>query len=262
MANWGWVTQTRDPLKKVENLLRFFAVTNFNNIIEEVKLQGAFRISTKYQYSFPAIVSWVRKGAVDAERITTESFDEKKLKELLPNLRSMTLLSTPSELMPRLREELAKCGIALVVTQSLKKAPISASTRWISPDKAIIQMSLRWAWTDIFWFSLFHEIGHILLDNKKDFNVDLLNEKIDSEREKQIDTFVANMLIPPQRYKELIAEIDAVGSFDGIYDLVKSFAKRIGIHPGIIVGRLQHDKKIRQDMNITRVRFMWKKRNS
>lgn len=258
MAKWGWVVQTKDSLKKVENLLKYFAVTNFDNIVEEVKLQGAFRISTKHQHSLPAIVAWIRKGAIDAEQITTEPFDEKKLKAFLPQLRAMTLEDNPSELMPRLTAEFSKFGIALVVTPSLKNAPISASTRWVSPEKAIIQMSIRWSWTDIFWFSLFHEVGHILLDNKKDFNVDLQKNRIDGDKEKKIDAFAADTLIPPEEYKKLIKKLDERGSYAGIYDFIKSFAKHVGVHPGIVVGRLQHEGKMPQFMNGTRVRFHWK----
>ncbi len=259
MSKWGWIPVTRDSSKRVDNLLRYFGVTNFENIVEEIKLQGAFRISDKHRYSMPAIVSWVRKGTIDAESIQTESFDERKLKELIPILRKMTHVDDPNTLLQQLREEFAKCGIAFVVTQSLTNAPISGLTRWISPDKALIQMSLRWAWTDIFWFTLFHEVGHVLLDNKKDFNIDLISRKIDGDRESEKDKFAADTLIPQQEYEKLVAKIHSNGNLAGIYDLVRSFAKYVDIHPGIVVGRLQHDKLMPPNMNGLRIRFMWKK---
>lgn len=255
MMEWGWLPETSDMGERVANLLRYFGVTNFNNIVEETKLQGAFRISAKSEYSMPAIVSWVRKGSIDAERISTESFDAKKLKEIIPTLRKLTHIEDPQELLLRLQSELSACGVAFTVTPSLKKAPISGVTRWISPDKALIQMSLRWHWADIFWFSFFHEIGHILLDNKKDFNVDLVKRGVDGDKEQEKDVFAANTLIPPEEYKKLLQKV--TNRSTNVYNLVKSFAEHVDIHPGIVIGRLQHSGVIPRSMNGLRIRFQW-----
>jgi HTH-type transcriptional regulator/antitoxin HigA len=256
MAGWGWVPQTKNPLKKVQNLLKFFGVTNFENIVEETKLQGAFRISEKHKYSLPAIVSWVRKGSVDAESIQVEDFDEAKVKDALPVLRSMTNNDEPNKLIPEIQELLRKCGIAFVVTPSIKNAPISGVTRWVTPNKALIHMSLRWGWSDIFWFSLFHEIGHILLDNKKDFNIDLVNKTIDGVQEHEKDVFAANTLIPQEKYAAFASKFS---TSQNQYELIKTFARGVNVHPGIVVGRLQHDGRLAPNMNGLRVRFAWKK---
>jgi hypothetical protein len=148
--------------------------------------------------------------------------------------------------------------VAFTVTQSLTNAPISGATRWISPDKVLIQMSLRWHWVDIFWFSFFHELGHILLDNKKEFNIDLVNNKIDGDREKEKDLFAANLLIPPEEYQKLLSRIKARGNLLGISEMIKSFATHVDIHPGIVVGRLQHEGILPRNMNTMRIRFLWK----
>ncbi len=257
MVNNDWLEKTTNPIKKVQNLLSFFGVTNFDNIIEETKLEGAFRISEKHKYSMPAIVSWLRKGSIDGERISTEPFDHKKVKELVPKLREMTLVNEPNELMHKLRDEFKKCGVAFVVTKSLKNAPICGATRWIGQDKALVQMSLRWSWVDIFWFSLFHELGHIIKDNKKEFNVDFVKNKVGNQNEKEKDEFARDSLIPPEQYQELEKNITNVSSIGNINVIVKSFAKNIGIHPGIVIGRLQHEKKISPNINSLRIRYSW-----
>ncbi|HEY4500112.1 MAG TPA: HigA family addiction module antitoxin [Candidatus Paceibacterota bacterium] len=256
MVRYGWIEDASNSLRQVEHLLKYFGVTNFGNIIEESKLKSAFRISEKYQYSLPAVVSWLRKGSIDGEQIATESFDKNQVLKLLPRLREMTLITNPNELMRKLEEEFKKCGIAFVVTRSLKSAPINGATRWISPNKALIQISIRWKWADIFWFSLFHELGHILLDKKKDFNVDLVNSKIDSASEKEKDQFARDQLISQESYQKLIDSIKAVNNFSS-YQLIENFALQSGIHPGIVVGRLQYDGVIPNSMNKLRIRFSW-----
>lgn len=258
MVKNGWIENTSILTKRVEYLLRFFGVTNFENIIEEDKLQSAFRISSKHQYSMPAIVSWLRKGSIDGERIVTNPFDEKKIRELIPELRKMTLIEDPNELMKGLTDKLGECGVAFVITKNLKNAPINGATRWISPEKALIQMSIRLGWVDIFWFSLFHELGHILLDNKKNFNIDLVKNKIDGASEEKINIFASDTLIQPEKYKELKEKILNIRNISDIYVLVKSFAEEIEIHPGIVIGRLQHDGLVPLNMNKLRMRYSWK----
>lgn len=257
MVNNGWLEATNNLTKRVEYLLNYFGVTNFENIIEEAKLQGAFRITSKKQFSMPAIISWLRKGSIDGERIFTEPFDNKKIEAIIPKLREMTLIENPNELMKCLQEEFKICGIAFVVTKNLKNAPICGATRWISPEKALIQMSIRLKWVDIFWFSLFHELGHIVMDNKKNFNVDFVKNKIDDSREKEIDIFASDSLIPSEKYKELEQKINNLKNISDVYPVIKLFSKEIGVHPGIVVGRLQHEKKIPVNMNMLRMRYSW-----
>ena len=169
----------------------------------------------------------------------------------------MTLIEEPNELMSKLREEFKACGIAFVITKKLTNAPINGATRWVSPEKALIQMSIRWKWVDIFWFSLFHELGHILIDNKKDFNVDLIKNKIDDHKEKEIDIFARDSLIPLEKYIQLEKKVSDLRNMAEIYNIVVLFAKEIGVHPGIVIGRLQHEKKVPLNMNRLRMRYDW-----
>lgn len=258
MVKNGWLESTTNPITRVKQLLSFFSVTDFDNIVEEAKLKSAFRISTKSKVSIPAVITWLRKGSMDGEHILTQSFDVSKVRELIPQLRSMTLIEDPNVLMKKLKEELSKCGIAFVITKNLTGAPINGATRWIGPDKALIQMSIRWHWADIFWFSLFHELGHIILDNKKDFNVDFANNHIDKDSEFEKDKFARDNLIPPNKYQEFLKKFENIPSYQHP-ELIRAFAKHIEIHPGVVVGRLQHEGKLPYTANAMRVRFSWAK---
>ncbi len=253
MAQWNWVPKTKDRLEKTKHLLNYFGVTSLHHTIESKKAEAVlYRISKKKNYSVPAVTAWLRKGAIDAQSIETKPFDSKKLKELASDIRSMTT-EKPDSFHPRLVEKLADAGIAFTVTPNLKNAPVNGASRWLSPSKALIQLSIRHRYNDIFWFSLFHELAHVLHHSKKEINIDMSNLAREDEDERLADEFAANTLIPEKEYVEFVGR----KSFD--YSAVRSFAKTIGVHPGIVVGRLQHDNHIApSNLNGLRDKFIWK----
>ena len=110
-------------------------------------------------------------------------------------------------------------------------------------DRVILGMTIRGKSADIFWFSLFHEIGHILLHSKKDIFIDLETGSRDCHKELEADEFAASMLIPESDYAEFIS--------NGLFNVtsVKAFSERIGIHPCIVVGRLQREGLVRYNDN-------------
>ncbi len=254
MTAYDWVPRTSNPRERVSNLLSYFAVTDFKNIIEK----GAFRISTKHAYSIPAITSWLRKGSIDGSKIGTASFDKAKLKSSLSALRLLTKESDPNKMMKEIEALLSSCGVAFVVTKSLKHAPINGATRWLNPDKALLQLSLRYKYADIFWFSLFHEIGHIIYENKKDFNIDLVNNSVEPEKEEKADRFACDQLIEPEAYKQLTEYLkrNRLSGAD-MYRVISRFSEKVDIHPGIVSGRLQHEKILAPNMNRLRIKFEW-----
>ena len=256
MAKYKWVPFTSSPKERVSNLLSFFAVTDFKNIIEK----GAFRISAKHTYSMPAITSWLRKGSIDSMKIETSGFSETKLRSSLSALRLLTKEPDPNKMMREIELILASCGIAFVLTQSLKNAPINGATRWLNPNKALLQLSLRYKYADIFWFSLFHEIGHILFENKKDFNIDLVNNSVEPEKESKADKFACDELIPPEMFERFVAFLknNPISRAD-LYKAISKFSEKVNIHPGIVSGRLQHDHDdiLPRNMNKLRIRLEW-----
>ena len=106
------------------------------------------------------------------------------------------------------------------------------AARWLTSDRGLIQLSIRGKWSDIFWFSFFHEAKHILDQTKRSIFLSGRNKKSFEERE--ADRFAGNFLIPPER----AVELRSLRSLDE----AQRFARSIGVHPGIVVGRLQHEK--------------------
>lgn len=251
MAKWQWVPKELDKIKQVSYLHSYFGVTSLQNIIEMNKLEPVmYRISSKRKYSLPAISAWLRKGVIDSQGIETLSFDSHKLRSFLFEIRNLVTADLDT-FKSRIKEILNECGVAFVVTPNLTNTPINGASRWLDSDKALIQLSIRNKYCDIFWFSLFHEIGHLLMHGKKDININLSSD-INKDKEEEADEFAKNILIPPSAYQEFIQR----GRFD-ISDL-KRFAKDINISVGVVIGRLQYDKHIPiEKMNFYKQKFQW-----
>ena len=115
-------------------------------------------------------------------------------------------------------------------------------------------MTFRYKWADVFWFSFFHELGHIFLHNRQAVILEgnTGDEAFDNQ-EAEANRFAADTLIPPMLYEEFVKK-------RRFYPVdIESFASQLGISPGIVVGRLQNDKYLdRAWHNRLRTRFEWK----
>lgn len=248
LVNAGEIESLTKPEKKVRELQEFFGVTSLHRVFELNRYQAVFRCGKAGEQSPEAVAAWLRLGERRAHRTECRPHNEKRLRGLLENLRSLTL-KQPGEFRPRLREMMAECGVALVICPHFPKTKAQGATFWLGRDKAVLMITNRGKWADIFWFSLFHEIGHILLHGKK---ATILELDGDSQREEEANRFAADVLIPPRMWKEFLIQ----GNF--YKDSVKRFAEKAGIHPGIVVGRLQKEKVIKpQWLNDLRERVDW-----
>jgi HTH-type transcriptional regulator / antitoxin HigA len=131
--------------------------------------------------------------------------------------------------------------VALVFVPHLKKTGAHGATRWIG-RRAVVQLSVRFGWADIFWFTLFHEISHLLLHGRRGVFINFLKDQRD-KYEREADAYAGDVLIPPALYAKFLARCGRY-RFVPQSDVVE-FAAGIGIHPGIVVGRLHHDNRLK-----------------
>lgn len=250
MAGLGWVEKTRDALRRVRELRRFFGVASLHNLGGVKAYAPAFRQARKPKCCPEAVAAWLRGGEMEAKRIDTAKYDATRLRDALDGIRALSR-SHPQVFLPRLRDVLASCGVAFVLLPHLPKTYLNGATFWLA-EKAVVMMSIRGSWADIFWFSLFHEIGHVLLHDKR--HVFLEDHKEDPEWKKQeteADTFAQETLIPPAPFRRFLEH----GDFS--VDAISEFSNSIQIAPGIVVGRLQHDEVLAPNRNTLRERYKW-----
>jgi HTH-type transcriptional regulator / antitoxin HigA len=236
MANLGWVPNTSDSTDRVRYLLGFFGVASLSNL----SAVAAWRKSDLLTADECALAAWLRKGEIDAQEIDVQEFDPEGLEAALSAIRGFTR-EHPSQFGPKLKTLLANLGVALVLVPHLKRTGAQGATRWMG-SKAVVQLSARYAWADIFWFTLFHELSHLLLHGRRGIFINFVgNQRAKYERE--ADAFARDVLIPRTLYAKLLAKYES-GGFIPAND-VAEFAAQIGVHPGIVVGRLHHDKRLR-----------------
>lgn len=253
LAELGLIAKKTKPAEKVAELQRFFGVTSLRNIPGLRRYQAAFRAGRRKR-SPEALAAWLRIGEVKGQKTVCAPFDANKLEKMLSELRSLTL-QPPQQFEPELHKRLAEAGVALVLAPHLPKTCVHGATFWLGRDKVVLMLTLRGSWADIFWFSLFHELGHILLHLSKQ-DVILESDEVESANqayEREADQFAADTLIPPDAYKNFVES----GAF--YRGNLESFASQAGIDAGIVVGRLQHESHIKNSWhNQLRSRYGWK----
>jgi Zn-dependent peptidase ImmA (M78 family) len=240
MKKFGWLPDTREKHVLFDRLLKFFSVASTDEweriyIAKEVSV--AFRVSLAHTQSPHAISVWLRRGEIQAKEIEIAEFDKKKFKEAIVEIKELAFLM-PDDFTLQLQNICAKCGVAVVFTQNLPKAPISGATRWFH-NKPIIQLSGRFRTNDHFWFTFFHEAAHIILHGKKDiFLENVEGTESDQEKEEEAHSFAAKILLTENELQEII---DAAPFTE---EMISEFSKKFRTPAGVIIGRLQHLKLI------------------
>lgn len=196
-----------------------------------------------------AVAAWLKQGERQARGVATRPYSAATFREALKGIRSLTRLSAaefPSELV----EQCAQSVVVVPFVPEITGSRVCGATRWLTPNRAVIQLSLRYKTDDHLWFSFFHEAGHILLHPKKAVFLEGLQPE--DAQEDQVDRFARDALIAPEDYRRFTAE--AYFSKDA----VEAFADKVGISPGVVAGRLQHDGLLPYShRNGLKRRFQW-----
>lgn len=227
--------------EQVEDEALVTAVLQFFGVAHQEQWQSprvSYRKSQKLQSDDFALAAWLRIGEIEARAVDCQPFDAERFRDVLEEARSLTRLS-PEDWHDKLVSSCAEAGVAVVIVEHLHGAKANGATRWLSPTKALVQLSLRYKWEDIFWFTFFHEAGHVLLHRKKQIFVEPKKRPKDAamdpellQLEQEADRFAARLLIPPP-FERRLKGLDLAD--------IPTFAKRLGIAPAIVVGRLQHE---------------------
>ena len=223
----------------VEHCLRFFGIASPGEWqAHYAGMEFSFRRSQTLSADVGAVSAWLRLGEQTAERLELPKYNKRKFELALEQIRSMTLLK-PDEFIPQMKALLTQAGVCLALVPAIPKARVSGVARWLNPSKPLIQLSLYGKTNDKFWFTFFHEAAHLLLHAEagKGKQAIFLDDpgagRSDNEQEHEANLWAAHYLIPVQYEPELRLLKSRAD--------ILSFAKKTQIHPGIVVGRLQHE---------------------
>lgn len=239
LKKMGLLPNTRKKEELVEPLLKFFRVASpkeWSEIYEDASL--AFKIELRHTTEPKAISSWLRIGELQTESIVLKEFDKTKLTYALSEIQIL-MYEKPENWLEKLQQICADFGVALVYTACISKAPIYGASRWIKNKTVpMIQLTDRQKDYNAFWFTFFHELGHIRYHNKTDFFINGVDDiQFDEMKEKQADEFAANMLLNSNERNEILNHL----SFNrkNVLDL----SHRLRKHPSIIVSQIQRENK-------------------
>ena len=239
LINLQWLPQCNSPSEQLRALLNFFGVAG----IKEWKTlwtapEVAYLKSTAFEANPMAAAAWLRQGERVAQQIRTEPYNQEAFVKALYEIRRLTTCDA-DVFVPRATDLCRSAGVALVFVPELPATRAYGATRWLTPSKAILQLSLRGKTDDFLWFTFFHETAHILKHGKRDVFIEAPDGAADQEtrrKEQEADTFASDFLIP----KHALNAFRQQGRFTT--QTIQRFAAELGIAPSIVVGRLQHEE--------------------
>ena len=212
----------------VRQLLSLFGVASVD-ALRTTWSEGsvAYRRAVVTREDAPAVATWLALGERAAEHRDLAEFDKGALKAMLPGLRALSG-ADPATYVAECVNSLAQVGVALCFVPPMPGLGVYGATRWVQ-GRPIVQLSLRYKTDDQLWFTLFHEIGHILLHGES--GLYLTDDA--SIAEEEADRFASDELIPPRFAMRLPRRRDITA--------IRLLAEELGIAPGIVLGRVQHE---------------------
>ena len=218
-------------------LRNFLRVSNLK-AIPEISYNAAYRAQVNNNVRVDQYVLYAWKCICEryGSKVNVKrSLDIEALKDNMDKIKSLMFLGI-NEIKNKLTDLLAECGIAFKIVPHFRGAPVQGFITELENERLMLCLTLRQKRADIFWFTLFHEIGHIL---NGDANLKFIDfDSIKNEAEEAADHFARNSLINPEEYREFLIE--------GDYSLpaINRFAESQGIRPYIVIGRLQNEGEL------------------
>ena len=234
----GYIKSSKIGSNMASEFLKFYGVVNptqWESVYVNHYASTNFRKSESHQSVLGSMAAWLRLGEIEMQRLSLPQYNKDGFKKVLEEIRNL-IVDYPEDFPRQLQNLCLNAGVGLIYTICLPKAPISGATRWIG-NNPLIQLTDRYKTNDHFWFTFYHEVGHIMLHGKKDvFIENFEGYQLDIKKEEEADNFASKWLLPEEFISDLPEEIT-------IKD-VKKVAIKYKTHAAIVIGRLYHLKKV------------------
>lgn len=227
---WIQATDSIDDLER--QICNFFGISSLD---ETLQLAVNFRCSEHREPEETSRITWVKRVENLAKQQTVASFEREKIEIAIPEILACAKQVESIVRIPRL---LADLGVHFLIVPHLSKTYLDGAALYLNSNP-VIALTLRYDRIDSFWFTLMHELAHIVLGHQGAYldNLDALEE---NEEEKEANEKAANWLINSQTLNEFI--ISSKKAFS--CETIEEFAQNQNRHPGIILGRLHYDKLV------------------
>ncbi|MBP7037376.1 MAG: HigA family addiction module antidote protein [Bacteroidales bacterium] len=236
MKKLNWISYDNNILSKADSLFSFFEISSRNSFYKyyfERAYETAYRASNNSNTNPYAVSAWLKQGEKQAEKIEAPEYNSKVFKDVLLEVKTL-MAEQPENYFKKLQSFCLDAGVKVVYTPSLPQTHLHGSTRWIN-DTPLIQLTNLYNRNDIFWFTFFHEAGHIIKHGKKGLFVEgLKHSEKDTEKEKEADDFAVKYTLSVEQEAEILESMPLSKN-----EIVE-YAKKFNTHPAMIVGRFAH----------------------
>ena len=247
--NMGIMTKTKNIISQIIELRNICKVNNLTYINNLVTSQVAFRKSQTIETNVYVLYVWLRICELIAEKSNiVNEYNTEKLTANINNIKKCMFLEI-NKAIEELKRIFAECGITFQVVKNFKGAPVQGFIKKIN-NRIILSMTIRRSFADEFWFTLFHEIGHLLNgDIVSTQFIDYADSK--SDMEDKADKFASNTLINEEDYNQFIEKSELTEK-----EIIE-FARTQEVQPFIVVGRIQKEKNDFKFCYRLKTRYKW-----
>jgi len=182
--------------------------------------------------------NYLKTWVVLAKKLATSksagTYNQDKLIEFAKTIRSF---SSDVSGIKKVIEQLNKLGVRVIFLPHFSKTRVDGAACWLDDKSPLIIMSLRYERIDNFYFTLLHEIGHIVLHSSSDSSpcfIDDIHSPSKDDKEKAANKFaVINLglegVVPSLKFIDITPQI------------LNKKSEELGIHPSLLIGHLQYE---------------------
>ena len=236
-TSWKWLDEEANPAATVLDLRKIFGISNLLNT-SKISYAAAYRAQNKNKNVDPYVLfAWQRMCELLAKNIEiADEVDTEKLRQMIPDIKKVMFMRT-NQIQKSLSAIFSECGIAFKIVPNFTGAPVQGFIKRTEDGTLILCMTLRQKFADIFWFTLFHEIAHILNGDTKQEFIDF--DSVSGDMEAKADSMASELLIDSKAYKLFVSSEGYKKSSE-----IERFAETQNVKGYIVEGRLMKDEII------------------
>jgi HTH-type transcriptional regulator / antitoxin HigA len=241
MIKRGWLNNTEVDLLESE-LKRFLKIDNDNEVRH---IQHAARKTNVGEDPTAPQFAWLHRVVQIAESMPCKAYSEQALNQAKSKLKALMQRPEGAQQVPQI---LADCGLRFVVVEGLPSGKIDGVCIWLTPDMPVVAMSIRYDRIDNFWFVLWHELGHVLKRHGKEKGAWIIDLELEKDaiakdskirkQEQEANSFAAGHCVEEHEMLTFFSKRQFFAESD-----VVAFARRMHVHPGIVVGQIHNRTK-------------------
>ena len=234
-TSFGWLDEETNPAAMVLDFRMIFGISNLLDT-PKISYEAAYRVQNKNVDPY-VLFAWQRMCELLTKNIEiADEVDTEKLREMIPDIKQVMFMRA-NQIQKKLTAIFSECGIAFRIVPNFTGAPVQGFIKKTEDGALILCMTLRQKFADIFWFTLFHEIAHVLNGDTKHEFIDF--DSVSGEVESKADSMAGEFLIDSKEYKSFVAAEGYKRSSE-----IERFASTQNVKDYIVQGRLMKEKII------------------